>query len=109
MRAATVLALISSASAAALSARAECPTSSGSACGVVQVLGNTVNYPKCDCATTCSGPVSVAGITATVSIGYFWEHFANYVPLFAFVSTEMQINELSLSVHRTSRLSAKAV
>ncbi|KAJ6779929.1 hypothetical protein PWT90_05350 [Aphanocladium album] len=67
MRAATILAFISSA--AALSIRAECPTSSGSACGVVQVLGKTVNYPKCDCVTTCSGPVNVSGIQATVSIG----------------------------------------
>lgn len=64
MLAATILAIISGA--AALNVRAECPTTSGSACGVVQVLGNTVNYPKCDCKTYCSGPVSVAGISATV-------------------------------------------
>ncbi len=71
MRAATVLALISGA--AALSIRAECPTSSGSACGVVNVLGKTVNYPKCDCKTTCSGPVSVGGISATV-VSYSLDH-----------------------------------
>lgn len=64
MRAATIFAIISGAS--ALSIRAECPTASGSACGTVVALGNTVTYPKCDCKTTCSGPVSVGGITATV-------------------------------------------
>lgn len=64
MRAATIFAIISGAS--ALSIRAECPTASGSACGVVEVLGQTVGYPKCDCQTTCSGPVSVSGISATV-------------------------------------------
>ncbi|OAA72208.1 hypothetical protein ISF_01281 [Cordyceps fumosorosea ARSEF 2679] len=67
MRAATILAIISGA--AALSIRAECPTSSGSPCGTVQVLGQTVTYPKCTCNTYCSGPVSVGGISATVSIG----------------------------------------
>lgn len=67
MRVATILAIVSGAAAFSIrSADAECPTSSGSACGTVLVLGQTVTYPKCDCKTTCSGPVSVSGITATV-------------------------------------------
>ncbi|OAA43388.1 hypothetical protein BBO_04531 [Beauveria brongniartii RCEF 3172] len=67
MRATTILAIISGAG--ALSMRAECPTSSGSACGIVAVLGQTVGYPKCNCKTTCSGPVSFSGISAVVSLG----------------------------------------
>ncbi|KAM3508533.1 hypothetical protein MY10362_001120 [Beauveria mimosiformis] len=67
MRATTILAIISGAG--ALSRRAECPTSSGSACGIVEALGQKVGYPKCNCKTTCSGIVNFSGISATVSIG----------------------------------------
>ncbi|KAM3480330.1 hypothetical protein MY5147_001252 [Beauveria neobassiana] len=67
MRAVTILAIISGAG--ALSIRAECPTSSGSACGRVEALGQSVFYPKCDCKFTCSGPVKFSGINAVVSIG----------------------------------------
>ncbi|KAM3447032.1 hypothetical protein MY3296_009117 [Beauveria thailandica] len=67
MRATTILGIISGAG--ALSIRAECPTSSGSACGIVEALGQKVGYPKCDCKTTCSGPAKFAGINAVVSIG----------------------------------------
>ncbi|KAJ2971855.1 hypothetical protein NQ176_g7491 [Zarea fungicola] len=64
MRFATLFAIISGAS--ALSIRAECPTSSGSPCGTVVALGQTVTYPKCTCNPSCSGPVNFAGISATV-------------------------------------------
>ncbi|KAM3513589.1 hypothetical protein MY11210_002784 [Beauveria gryllotalpidicola] len=64
MRAATILAIVSGAG--ALSIRAECPTSAGSACGIVTALGRTVTYPNCNCKTTCSGRVSFGGITADV-------------------------------------------
>ncbi|ATY60003.1 hypothetical protein A9K55_005702 [Cordyceps militaris] len=67
MRAATMLAIISGAG--ALSIRAECPTASGSPCGTVVALGQSITYPKCTCKTTCSGPVNFSGISATVSIG----------------------------------------
>lgn len=64
MRAATILAIVSGAG--ALSIRAECPTSSGSACGIVTAVGKTVTYPDCNCKTTCSGSVKFAGFPATV-------------------------------------------
>ncbi|KAM3492484.1 hypothetical protein MY3957_004255 [Beauveria namnaoensis] len=67
MLAVTILAIISGAG--ALSIRAECPTSSGSACGRVEALGQRINYPNCDCKFTCSGPVKFSGINAVVSIG----------------------------------------
>ncbi|KAK8148557.1 hypothetical protein G3M48_009807 [Beauveria asiatica] len=67
MRATTILGIISGAG--ALSMRAECPTSSGSACGIVTALGQSVGYPKCNCKTTCSGTVNFSGIKADVSIG----------------------------------------
>ncbi|KAM3557233.1 hypothetical protein MY1884_004619 [Beauveria asiatica] len=67
MRATNILGIISGAG--ALSIRAECPTSSGSACGIFEALGQKVGYPKCTCKTTCSGLVNFGGIGATVSIG----------------------------------------
>ncbi|KAK3180022.1 hypothetical protein K4F52_008600 [Lecanicillium sp. MT-2017a] len=64
-----LLALVAGVSAASLSPRAECPATSGSACGTVTALGQSITYPECECVADCSGTVSFQGITGTVSLG----------------------------------------
>lgn len=67
MQFSVVLALVATVSASVLSRDLPaCPTSTGSACGIVTALGNTITYPSCNCQPTCSGDVNFSGITANV-------------------------------------------
>ncbi len=67
MQVTILFALIAGASAASLVPRAdECPATSGSACGTVTAVGQSITYPKCDCVPDCQGTVSFQGISGTV-------------------------------------------
>ncbi|TQV93475.1 hypothetical protein IF1G_08053 [Cordyceps javanica] len=68
MRVATILAIVSGAT--ALSIRAECPISVGSACAVVTTPVLIFQIPQgCKCEETCSGSVNIGPITAKVKVG----------------------------------------